>query len=543
MNPPAPGGRSGADAVHAVLEAAPAAVIGVDPTGRVDYLNPRGESVFGLRAEEVVGSPVERLVPQDLPGLRAVPSVEFGDLPVVRAGGTSPTITGRRHDGTDFVAEARLIPLDTEEGPWLVVTLNDVTARRRAAERLEELGRAYLMLAEINQAIVRAPDEVQLFSETCRVAVEQGGYAGAWVLTTDTELNVKRVASAGALEEYIDEVSPPLEADLTPSESDLVRHLLHGRAYFSDDFLADRNTAPWHELAARHGVRGSATLPLRRADRTVAILTLYSDRPHVFDAEVQALLVTIGENVSFALERLDAVARLRASAAQRRDLSRRLVSAQEEERARVAADVHDESVQALAAVDLRLGLLRRRLLGTAEDLVPDVEAVQEAVAAVTSGLRDLLFELESADTATPLPELVRDAAEQVLESSGIRWSLAVDTQQWDHTSVLSQTDRGQALRTVKEVLHVLRQRARTGAVELGVAPGADGVEISVAHLGDGLDPTTPTIAPDAREVATMADRAELSGGWLRLETVDGRSAVRFWLPFDPSAPPYDGPRY
>jgi signal transduction histidine kinase len=109
--------------------------------------------------------------------------------------------------------------------------------------------------------------------------------------------------------------------------------------------------------------------------------------------------------------------------------------------------------------------------------------------------------------------------------------------------VLSQTDRGQALRTVKEVLRVLRQRARAGSVELRLVPDADGAEIAVIHEGEGPDPATSTIAPDAREVAAMADRAELSGGWLRVETSPGGTTVRFWLPYDPSAPPYDGPRY
>ena len=529
--------------MYAVLEAAPAAVIGVDAAGLIDYLNPRGERFFRLPGEEVVGAPLERLLPDARPGLRAVPSAEFADQPVVRSRGAAPTLTGRRGDGSPFEAEARLIPLDTEEGPWLVVSLVDVTSQRHAAERLDELDRAYRTLAEINQAIVRAPDARTLFSETCRVAVEQGGYAGAYVFTTDGELRVQPVASAGVLDEYIELVKPSLDVELSPSEAELVRQLREGRAYFSDDFLADEKTAQWHELASRFDVRGSATLPLRRAGRTVAVLALHSDQPHVFDTKVRALLATIGENVSFALDRLDAADRLRTSAAQRRDLSRRLVGAQEEERARVAADVHDESVQALAAVDLRLGLLRRQLLEAAADLVPEVEAVQETVASVTIGLRDLLVELESADTSTPLPELLRDAAEQVLEASPIRWSLVVDGRRWNHRSVLSQTDRAQALRTVKEALLILRQRASAGTVELRVVPAEEGAEISIAHDGQGFALSAHATPTEARAVARMADRAELSGGWFRTETEDGGSAVRFWLPFDPSAPPYDGPRY
>ena len=53
--------------------------------------------------------------------------------------------------------------------------------RRDGEDRLAALTRAYRSLAEMNEAIVRATDDLDLFSETCRVAVEQAGYLGAWV--------------------------------------------------------------------------------------------------------------------------------------------------------------------------------------------------------------------------------------------------------------------------------------------------------------------------------------------------------------------------
>jgi hypothetical protein len=84
-----------------------------------------------------------------------------------------------------FPAEISLIPLETDEGLWILSTVVDVSGRRRAQARVAQLGRAYLTLAEMNQAIVRAPDEATLFQETCRVAVEHGGYLGAWVGKAD----------------------------------------------------------------------------------------------------------------------------------------------------------------------------------------------------------------------------------------------------------------------------------------------------------------------------------------------------------------------
>ena len=69
-------------------------------------------------------------------------------------------------------------------------------------------------------------------------------------------------------------------------------------------------------------------------------------------------------------------------------------TAQETERSRIAADIHDDSVQSLAAVELRLGLLRRRMVGSAPDLLPMVDQLSHTVRAASDGLRHLLFELE-----------------------------------------------------------------------------------------------------------------------------------------------------
>ena len=55
--------------------------------------------------------------------------------------------------------------------------------RRDDEDRLAALTRAYRSLAEMNEAIVRATDDGELFAQTCRVAVEEAGYLGAWVGT------------------------------------------------------------------------------------------------------------------------------------------------------------------------------------------------------------------------------------------------------------------------------------------------------------------------------------------------------------------------
>ena len=109
--------------------------------------------------------------------------------------------------------------------------------------------------------------------------------------------------------------------------------------------------------------------------------------------------------------------------ARQRALSERLVEAQDDERARIAADVHDDSVQALAAVDLRLGALRNRLRGSSPEEARAVEAAQDTVHAAAVRLRHLLFELETPVLDATLAEGLRDAAAHVFEESGVTWSV------------------------------------------------------------------------------------------------------------------------
>ena len=228
-------------------------------------------------------------------------------------------------------------------------------------------------------------------------------------------------------------------------------------------------------------------MPLRRGAHTTAVLTLWSRSADAFDAEMRRLLDSLADNVSFALDTLATRDRYQRVAAQRTDLLRRLVVAQEDERARIAADVHDDSVQTMAAVDLRLGLLARRAREAAPDLEPAVAQIQEMVSHATVGLRDLLFDLEPVAGDVDLVELLRDALNRTFERGPTGWELTVSpagarAELADEVSV-------QAFRIVQEALLNVRRHARAEHVAVTVRPDATGVEIEVTDDGVGLDAT------------------------------------------------------
>jgi PAS domain S-box-containing protein len=529
--------------VYAFLDAAPNAVLVVTADGLIDYINPIACEAFGYQAAELLGQPVEQLVPDDLVARHVGLRVEFMATPVCRPLGVGTDVRARRKDGTQFPAEISLNPVEWSGQRLVVASIIDITDRVLDGANLNELIRLYLTLAQVNQAIVRAPDALSLFSQTCQLAVDQGGYKGAWVGKRGHGHTVKCVASAGALDEFVGQLQVSTNPREPHGRGPTGRVMREGASYYGQHFLVDEATLPWHQLGAAFGIKSTATLPLRCNGKVVAALSLYSTSAGAFTGEVRTMLEGMADNVSVALDGFDATAKLHKLALERAELARRLVAAQEAERARIAADVHDDSVQALAAVDLRLGLLKRQVMASAPDVAQSVDELRATVAQVSAGLRDLLFELEPPGPDSHLLEMLQEAATHVFADTQIRCSVTADFTQCPHNRSLSKTDRGQALRIVKEAMFNARKHSGASHVSVKVIPKLDRVDVEVTDDGTGFDTLRYASAPGHRGLANMLDRALVSGGRCRVASDKSGTSVRFWMPYDESASTEDTPPF
>ena len=217
---------------------------------------------------------------------------------------------------------------------------------------------------------------------------------------------------------------------------------------------------------------------------------------------------------------------LRRLADDRQVLLDRLVEAENAERARIAADVHDDPVQALAAVDLRLGLLRRRLQSAAPEVLPDLDALRTTVGTATGRLRNLLFDLESAAESVDLVTALSEAASYVLGDT-VPWRLAHD----DGVD-LPVASRVTAYRAAKEAMANVIKHADASEVVIEVRYDDGGVSVCVADDGRGMAADPSVRRPGHRGIAHHADRATVAGGWLRVEQREGGgTTVRVWMPF------------
>lgn len=141
-----------------LLEAAPDAIVAVNSTGEIVLVNDQTEVLFGYQRGELIGHPVEILVPESLrarhPSLRAGYFAE----PRTRQMGEGLDLVARRKDGTEFPAEISLSSIETDEGVLASAAIRDVTQRKRAEARFRGLVEA-------------APDAMVIVDEEGRIGL------------------------------------------------------------------------------------------------------------------------------------------------------------------------------------------------------------------------------------------------------------------------------------------------------------------------------------------------------------------------------------
>jgi PAS domain S-box-containing protein len=117
-----------------MLDAAPDAIVVVDQAGRIMLFNAIAEEMFGYAAAEVLGHPIERLLPDHLETAHQQHRASFFAAPRARLMGEGLDLFARRKDGSEFPVDVRLSPFEGETGNWVVSTIRDLTERKRAQE-------------------------------------------------------------------------------------------------------------------------------------------------------------------------------------------------------------------------------------------------------------------------------------------------------------------------------------------------------------------------------------------------------------------------
>ncbi|MEU8639331.1 PAS domain-containing sensor histidine kinase [Amycolatopsis sp. NPDC048633] len=212
---------------------------------------------------------------------------------------------------------------------------------------------------------------------------------------------------------------------------------------------------------------------------------------------------------------------------ERRRLVGHLVDAQEVERRRIAWDVHDESIQSMVAVGMRLQLLAARL---EEPHASTVAGLDESVRAAIGRLRGLVSRLRP-------PELDRqglvEAVSGYVDEVTGRWGLAHSLRD-ELTAEPSPAAAITVYRICQEALSNVHKHARATRVDLSLSTVDNGTFVRIAD--DGVGTAGDEAGAGHFGLVEMHERADAANGWLSVTSAPGRgTAVEFWLPMLPDA--------
>jgi signal transduction histidine kinase len=420
---------------------------------------------------------------------------------------------------------------------------------RRDADRSRALAELSTMLAEaigdVNDVLDRIVNLISEWLGDCAV-----------IRLLDEDGTTIRVAAVHDQDEAAQAVIQSAIESGPIDTSDLIPYALvvrdaHSILLTGDSFTAGTEALTAHSRTAlaELGVHSALICPLRAGGRVVGTLGLWrrGGRPAHSERD-QNFVQELADRAALAIENARLVSSLRrevedrkrneddlrltAELLKRADEKRRaliehLVTAQEAERRRIAIDVHDDSIQAMAAIGIRLQILRRR--APSHELAEEIGDIEHAATESIARLRGLLFRLESSSVEKVglSRALSRYAAELIPEGQPrvrVRDRLTADL--GGYTPVV-------LYRVAQEALNNAFKHAKSTTITVTLSEVDEGVLMEVEDDGVGFDVELVgrRALPGHLGMRAMQERAQVAAGWLTVESTPGEGTrVRCWVP-------------
>jgi len=128
--------------------------VGVDHAGVIRFVNRQTELLFGYDRDDLVGAPMETLVPESVRSVHKTHREGYFAAPFTRTMGTDLELHARRRDGTQFPVDVALSHTDTEDGPMVIAAVRDMTERKKAEEGRRHSDRLAAIVEHSDDAII-----------------------------------------------------------------------------------------------------------------------------------------------------------------------------------------------------------------------------------------------------------------------------------------------------------------------------------------------------------------------------------------------------
>lgn len=264
-----------------------------------------------------------------------------------------------------------------------------------------------------------------------------------------------------------------------------------------------------------------ATVPLQARDEILGVLSVAAKSPEVFDQAEIDLLVAVGRQVGVALQNARLWAEVRRREQVRGELLKRVIGAQEEERRRIARELHDGIGQSLNALVFGLNTIEASLQQEPEQVPTQIARLKISASDTVKELQDIIYDLRP----TLLDDLglimaLRWYAQERLQTHGIQVTFDVPQQELR----LPQEIETALFRIGQEAMTNIVKHAQARHVTIFLQPGPGYVRLDITDDGVGfsLDTQAGQDGRPAWGLLGMQERANLLGGELAVESEPGQ---------------------
>jgi PAS domain S-box-containing protein len=171
-----------------LFEASPDAVFVTDQTGLILRANPQAEGMFGYSYRELVGQPVELVIPERFHAVHPKHRSSYSLEPRVRAMGAGLELFGRRKDGTEIPVDIMLSPLEMPGGQLTVAVIRDVSQKKLAEQALQRSEQQFRSLFEFSPDAIVVTNREGKITEVNTQAENVFGYLRSELLGQPIEI-------------------------------------------------------------------------------------------------------------------------------------------------------------------------------------------------------------------------------------------------------------------------------------------------------------------------------------------------------------------
>lgn len=468
------------------MQSATEAMLIADAQGRIILANPSAEKMFGYESGVLVGETIEALIPDRFRHAHVAHRADYAEQPRARSMGAGMELFARHSSGREFMVEVSLSPLKSKAGvPMVMATVYDITLRNQAKAALEESEARMRAIFETAVDAIITIDEQGIIERTNPAAERLFGYAQSELVGRNVSVLMP---------------SPYRE-----------KH---------DDYLVHyRKTGEKRIIGIGREVKG------QKKDGTV------------FPIELSVAEMWFGTRRMFTgmvrdiSERKQAEAALRQSQEELRQLAAYQERLKEEERKRIAQEIHDELGALLTSIKAHVSVSVERSMQVQREADPLLKEALDLADTAIKTVRKVISDLRP----SVLDQLgVWAALEWYAEQIGARARLQCECliEPEAQSIELSQDRSTMLFRIVQEALTNVVRHAKASRAEVRVRRANDHILAIVQDNGCGID-TDRLMNRESWGILGMYERARYFGGELRITGTPGRGTeVALRLPME-----------